>query len=93
MNYTIRLTPAELKLRATEIVQNSENVKKEMSELIKLAGALRTTFLGETAQSFFKEFDTKCSDIDRWADVVNSFANEIQEAANKLEAADRSVRS
>lgn len=92
MTYTIRLTPPELRQKASDIRQNSESVKRELSELQKLTGALRATFLGETASAFFSEFDNACNYIEQWDDVVNSFAIEIQEAANKLEAADKSVR-
>lgn len=93
MSYTIRLTPSELKQKASEILHNSQSVKRDLSELENIIGALQATFLGETASAFFREFDQASTFLEQWDDVVNSFALEIQEAANKLEAADRVIRS
>lgn len=90
MAYTIRLTPPELRQKADSIDDNAKIVQKEVSEIKALVGRLRSTFLGETAAAFFKEFDMACQDMEKWDDVVRDFALEIREAANKLETADRS---
>jgi WXG100 family type VII secretion target len=88
--YTIRLTPAELRQKASSIDDNAKIVQKEVSDIKALVSRLRPTFLGETAAAFFKEFDAACQDMDKWDDIVQQFSLEIREAANKLEAADRS---
>lgn len=90
MSYTIRLTPPELRQKANSIDDNAKTVKAEVAEITVLVNRLRPTFLGETAAAFFKEFDVACQDMEQWDDIVRSFAIEIREAANKLEAADRS---
>lgn len=89
MAYTIRLTPPELRQKASTIDENAKIVQKEVAEIKALVSRLRPTFLGETAAAFFKEFDAACQDMDQWDDIVRNFAIEIREAANKLEAADR----
>lgn len=90
MAYTIRLTPPDLRKKASEIDQNAETVKKEVAEIEALVNRLRATFLGETASAFFKEFDAARQNMQQWDDIVRSFAEEIREAANKLEKADKS---
>jgi WXG100 family type VII secretion target len=90
MPYTIRLTPSELKNKASEINRNADIVKREVASIQGLVDKLRQTFLGETAAAFFKDFNVALRDMEQWDDIVSSFASEITDAANKLEAADRS---
>lgn len=92
MAYTIRLTPPQLRTKADEIDRNAEIVRREVQEITQLLGSLRPTFIGETAASFFKEYDSAHQDMEQWDDIVKSFATEIREAANNLERADRSHR-
>ncbi len=90
MTYTIRLTPPELRQKAANIDNNASIVQREVSSIEQIVNRLRPTFLGETASAFFKEFDSSVQSMQQWDDIVRSFATEIREAANKLEAADRS---
>ena len=90
MPYTIRLTPSELKNKASEINRNADIVKREVASIQGLVDKLRQTFLGETAAAFFKDFNVALRDMEQWDDIVSSFAAEITDAANKLETADRS---
>jgi WXG100 family type VII secretion target len=89
MTYTIRLTPAELRQKADTIEQNANIVKKDVNDVKGMVSKIRSSFLGQTAATFFKKFDTACQDMDQWDKVVRSFALELRDAANKLEAADR----
>ncbi|MCC6261733.1 MAG: WXG100 family type VII secretion target [Anaerolineales bacterium] len=89
MSYTIRLTPPELRQKAANIDNNAATVQREVNSITQIVSRLRSTFLGETAAVFFKEFDTARQNMEQWDDIVKSFATEIREAANKLEAADR----
>ena len=90
MTYTIRLTPPGLRQKASNIDNNASVVQREVDAIMQIVNRLRLTFLGETASAFFKEFDSALRDMQQWDDIVRSFATEIREAANKLEAADRS---
>lgn len=89
-SYTIRLTPAQLRGKAGEIESNARVVEQEVNAVDALVNTLRPTFLGETAAEFFRDFAQARGNMERWDDVVRSFAEEIREAANRLEAADRS---
>ena len=89
MAYTIRLTPPELRQKASDIDTNAQTVKREVAQIDAMVIRLRSTFLGETAMAFFKEYDAARKNMDQWDDIVMSFATEIRDAANKLEAADR----
>jgi len=90
MTYTIRLTPPDLRQKAANIDNNASIVQHEVSSIEQIVNRLRPTFLGETAAVFFKEFDAAIQNTQQWDDIVRTFATEIREAANKLEAADRS---
>jgi len=89
MAYTIRLTPPALRQKASDIENNAAIVEKEVNAIEQLVNRLRPTFLGETASTFFKEFDSALRNMEQWDDIVRSFSTEIREAANKLESADR----
>ena len=88
--YTIRLTPSDLRARASDIQRNSEIVKREVEEITNLLNSLKPTFLGETAAAFFRDFIKAKGDMDNWDDIVKSFATELNDAATRLESADRS---
>ena len=89
MSHTIRLTPSQLRGRAEDIDRNAKIVQQEVNSIDALISQLKPTFLGETASEFFKDFNQARGNMQRWDDVVRSFATEIREAANKLERADR----
>jgi WXG100 family type VII secretion target len=88
-NYTIRLTPSELRKRADEIEQNAKIVQKEVDNISNEVQGLRPTFMGATASKFLTEFDRSRSDMEQWDDIVKQFANLLRMAANNLEKADR----
>jgi len=89
MTYTIRLTPSQLRRKARNFDQNAKIVQQEVTAIGTLIGQFQLTFLGESASRFFKDFNQARQNMERWDDVVHSFALEIREAANKLEKADR----
>jgi WXG100 family type VII secretion target len=89
MTYTIHLTPPDLRQKASNIENNASIVEREVDAIEQLVNKLRPTFLGETASDFFKDFDAALQDMEQWDDIVRSFAVEIRDAADKLEAADR----
>jgi len=90
MTYIIRLTPPELRQKASNIDSNAAIVQSEVNAIEQIISRLRPTFLGETASVFFKEFDASKVKMEQWNDIVRSFSVEIRDVANKLEAADRS---
>ena len=89
MSYTIRLTPSQLRAKAQEIEINLSIVQQEIIAIDALVNQMRSTFLGETASEFFKDFSQTRGNMERWDEVVRVFSAEIHEAANRLERADR----
>lgn len=87
-DYTIKLTPSQLRAIAADIDNNAAIVAKEVSAIGLDVNQLRPSFLGNAASTFYKEFDSAVNIMDKWDDIVRAFAEEIREAANKLEAAD-----
>ncbi len=88
MTYTIRLTPPDLRNRADVISNNAGTVAREVEAIAQIIDSLRPTFLGNRASNFFKEFDAARGDMEQWSKLVNSFAEELRAAANRLESAD-----
>jgi WXG100 family type VII secretion target len=89
MTYRIRLTPPELRKHAADIEQNAATVQREVSEIVNLLNQLKPSFIGETSTAFYRDFSKAQQDMDKWDDIVRSFAIEIKAAADKLEAADK----
>ena len=89
MSYRIKLTPPELRQRANSIEQNAAMVEREVKQVVELLNRLKPTFIGSTASAFYRDFAKAQGDMDKWDDIVRSFAIEIKAAADALERADR----
>lgn len=89
MSYIIKATPSELRNAAANVEDNAEQIRSEVENVRTLLDQLRQTFLGERASDFFNRYETAYQDMQRWDDIVRSFSDEMREAANRLEAADR----
>ncbi len=88
--YTIRLTPAELRNKASEMERQASIVKKEVEKIKSVVDSLKPSFIGVTAAKFFKLFYNALKDMEQWDDLVMTFATETRTAAAKLERADNS---
>lgn len=91
--YTIRLTPADLRKRASEIETNAEIVRREVDRISQEVDRLRPTFVGQAANKFMKDFSTARSDMEQWDDIVRKFSDLLRTAANNLEKKDQQLGS
>ena len=87
-DYTIRARIDMLRQQAAVIADNADVVQSQVSASAAEVDALRHTFLGNRARKFFAAFDNARQDMERWDDIVRSFAAELEAAAARLEAAD-----
>lgn len=90
MSYTIRLQPADIRRRATNITNQANTVQREVAAISTTLDSLRPTFLGNKAARFFKAFDRERVYINQWDDIVRSFADELTTIATRMEKADNS---
>jgi len=88
-DYTIRLTPSELRQRATDIDDNADIVKREVDKISQEVNNLRPTFIGVTASNFLKQYDDAHADMEEWDKIVRQFADLLNLAANNLQKADQ----
>jgi WXG100 family type VII secretion target len=86
MRNIIDFTPDELRQKALRLNTNNTIVQSEIKEINAIISRLRSTFLGETASVFFREFDVSINSLAELDDMVRSLSVEIRNAANKLEA-------
>jgi WXG100 family type VII secretion target len=85
----IRVTPSELRRRAKVINQNADDVKRDVDKINELVDGLRPTFIGNRASKFFKEFDSVRGNMQKWDDIIRSFAEQLERKARDFEIADR----
>jgi WXG100 family type VII secretion target len=88
--YEIKANIADVRAAATEIESQSGLVRNEVAQIADLLATLRQTFLGDRASDFFQKFDQAHQGMDQWDEVVMSFAQELNEAAARYDAADHS---
>jgi len=88
-DYTIRLTPPELRSRAAEIESNAEIVRREVDRISQEIDRLRPTFVGQAASKFMKDFSAARDDMEKWDDIVRQFSDLLRTAATNLEGVDR----
>jgi|SaaInl7_150m_RNA_FD_contig_21_638294_length_308_multi_10_in_0_out_0_1 WXG100 family type VII secretion target len=89
MAYTIRVTPEELRQKAEEIENHARLVQKEVENTESQVSSLKPTFLGESAETFFQDFNKSRGDMAQWDDIVRQFAILLRQAADNLQIADR----
>jgi len=87
--YEIKANIADVRAAAAEIEAQATIVRNEVEQITDLLATLRQTFLGERAADFFQKYDQAHQTMDQWDELVLSFAQELNEAAARYEAADQ----
>jgi len=88
MGYEIIGRIEEMRRGGNTIKENAEIIQREVLRVDELLQPLRSSFLGNRAKDFFQKYDQAKVDMDAWDEIVLSFADELLEAARRLEAAD-----
>lgn len=88
MAYEIVGRIEEMRRGGNTIKENAEIIQREVQRVNDLLEPLRNSFLGNRARDFFQKYDQAKTDMEAWDEIVLSFAEELLEAARKLEAAD-----
>ena len=85
----IRIAPHEAREHANEIGRNAAIVGEQVQEISDLLARLKPTFLGEASSAFYEAFYKKKTEMEDWKRIVDSFAQELRQAADDLERKDR----
>lgn len=88
MAYRITAAPASLRSSAEIIDTNAEKIRLEIERIREAIEPLRSTFIGQRASKFFEHYDVSSAEMAEWDDIVRSFAQEMREAAMRIESAD-----
>jgi WXG100 family type VII secretion target len=88
MPYEIEADPGMLFSSADTIETNAEIIRKEVNNVQMLLEPIRQSFLGNSADKFFRQYDQAYEEMQQWDDIVRSFADELRTAATRLRAAD-----
>ncbi len=89
MSYTIKATIAEVRSSAAEIEREAGAIQKDVAAIEQIVDTLKKSFLGDRASQFFSNFTQARQQMDQWDDIVKSFAAELNEAADRYQAADK----
>lgn len=84
----IRVPPSTLRSRAGSIEEAAAGIQREVKQARQVIDALRPTFIGNRASNFFKDFDNAYASMEKWDDVVRSYAAELRQIANVIETVD-----
>lgn len=88
MAHIIRATPPMLRDSANKIETNAETIRREIERIREMLEPVRSSFKGERSRKFFQKYDAAYTDMQQWDDIVRSFAQEMRDAATRIEIAD-----
>ncbi len=86
MSDFIRVPYAELLHRAARIRQEAETIRGEIRTL--KASIESVQWMGRRAERFFTLWNETLPDMEAWAAILERFANELEEQARRIQAAD-----
>lgn len=89
MSGEIKASPAQLDASAEVIEQNATLIARELQTVNEALTTLRRTFLGQRAESFFKQHETALQEMTEATEVIRAFSSELHQVAQRLRAADQ----
>lgn len=87
--YEIKANLVDVRNSASEIETQAGIIRNEVQQIADALNTLKQTFLGNRAGDFFQKFDQGHQQMQEWDKLVLSFAQELQEAAARYQAADQ----
>ena len=88
MSDFVRIPYAELLQRANRIRQEAELVRAEIHSLNQTVDSLQ--WMGKRADRFFRMWEESRPQMENWVKTLESFANELEQQARRIQAADES---
>lgn len=86
MSDLIRVPYTELLQRAARIRQEAESIRAEIRTLKATIEGVQ--WMGRRAERFFSLWNETLPDMEAWATILERFANELEEQARRIQAAD-----
>jgi WXG100 family type VII secretion target len=86
MSDLIRVPYTELLQRAARIRQEAETIRAEIRTLKATIEGVQ--WMGRRAERFFSLWHETLPDMEAWATILERFANELEEQARRIQAAD-----
>jgi WXG100 family type VII secretion target len=84
----IKVPYTELYQRANRIRQQAEIVRAEIQTLAETVDSVQ--WMGRRAEKFFAMWEEARPEMESWATVLESFANDLENQARRMQAADES---
>ncbi len=88
MSDIIRVPYSELFQRAASIRQQAEVVRQEINTLDETVTSI--DWMGQRAQRFFNMWEEARPQMQQWVTTLESFANDLENQARRMQTADES---
>ncbi|PJF34752.1 MAG: hypothetical protein CUN49_14065 [Candidatus Thermofonsia Clade 1 bacterium] len=85
----IKANPAALEASANAIDANADAIQRELMTANDLLASLRRTFIGQRAESFFRQYDAAFEEMRSLTALIHNLAEELRQSARALRAADQ----
>ncbi len=85
----IKANPAALESSASTIDANANLIQRELMAVNDMLASLRRTFIGQRAESFFRQYDAAFEEMQSLTALVHSLAEDLRQSARALRAADQ----
>lgn len=85
----IKANPSALEASASLIETNISAIKRELLAVDELLANLRRTFIGQRAESFFRQYDASIEAAHGHMAQLSALAEALRESARALRAADQ----
>ena len=85
----IKVTPELLRSKAQNVETYKTNYDDNMKKLTTLVKGLNEIWLGDAQMAFMEEFENMQPTFNKFSVLLATYAKEMKNSANELEAADR----
>jgi WXG100 family type VII secretion target len=85
----IKANPSALEASASLIETNVSVIRRELLAADELLANLRRTFIGQRAESFFRQYTAAFDEMQAQLAVMGSLAESLRQSAQALRAADQ----
>jgi WXG100 family type VII secretion target len=86
MSDYVKVPYAELFQRASRIRQEADNVRAEIQTLNQTVESIQ--WIGKRADRFFAMWEEIRPEMENWITVLENFANDLENQARRMQAAD-----
>lgn len=89
MSDLVKVPYTELFQRAARIRQEADTIRNEIKTLRGTVDSIQ--WIGKRADRFFTLWNETLPDMEQWVTILDGFANELEDQARRMQAADEAV--